>query len=306
MSIEKTQQYRRDYRATEIGRLYSGWLHLGFTSTATLAMIAVALYSLMAPSLLELVVVPVTFLYANLIEYLLHRFPMHHRIKALGILHTRRTLQHHRFFTDEMMDYESSRDIKMVLFPPVMVVAFVLSALPVMVALRLLVSSNVGWLFLATAVAYFLSYEWLHFAYHLPGGSIIWKLPGLGVLQRHHAIHHAVRLMGACNFNVTFPICDVLFGTFRRAGTVKKSSVPENFGPDFFQFEAAERAEQPLIHAPGDGLEFEDLQRRGHRSPWAVGPVFADGLVPIGERDDARQQRDLGLGEAIGIAGTVK
>ena len=37
--------------------------------------------------------------------------------------------------------------------------------------LILLFSANVGWLFVATGVGYFLAYEWLHFCYHLDPGS---------------------------------------------------------------------------------------------------------------------------------------
>ena len=227
--------YRYDYRRREISPFYSGWLHLGFTSSVCLGVLALALLSLHRVAPWELLIVVATFLYANTVEYLLHRFPMHRRFDPLRILHTRHTLQHHRFFTSRAMSYETSRDFKMVMFPPTMVVLFVVTALPAWYLIGLLASGNASWLFLATAVGYFLSYELLHFAYHLPEDSFIARLPFMAALRRHHTAHHDVKLMSLYNFNVTFPICDRLFGTIatiaepkrRTKGARRPAAVPE-------------------------------------------------------------------------------
>jgi hypothetical protein len=102
----------------------------------------------------------------------------------------------------------------MVLFPPVMLLFFLGGlALPIGLALFAVFNANVGWLFAATAVGYFLSYEWLHFAYHQPPDSFIGRLPFVPRLRRHHAAHHDQRLMQRWNFNITFPIADGLLGT---------------------------------------------------------------------------------------------
>ena len=62
------------------------------------------------------------------------------------------------------------RDFKMVLFPPVMLLFF-LGAIATPIALLLLLfamaTPNVAWLYVAVAMSYFLTYEWLHFSYHL-------------------------------------------------------------------------------------------------------------------------------------------
>ena len=73
-----------------------------------------------------------------------------------------------------------------------------------------------AWLFVATAVAYFLNYELLHFAYHAPAGSLMTRIPGVQRLGRLHRAHHDPRLMQTKNFNVTYPLCDALFGTLHR------------------------------------------------------------------------------------------
>ena len=211
---ESVELFRTTYRAREIGPHYSGWLHFAFTSIGSLSAIGFALSRLAEPSVLEWLTVPATFVVANFGEYFGHRGPMHHRRRGLGLLFQRHTLQHHRFFTADAMTCESTRDFKMVLFPPVMLLFFLGAlAAPIGLGLFALFGSNVGWLFVATAVAYFLSYEWLHFAYHQPPASAIGRLPGLAALRRHHAVHHDPRRMQRWNFNITFPIADRVMGT---------------------------------------------------------------------------------------------
>jgi len=192
-----------------IGPRYSGALHFAFTSAVALAVIAFALSRVRSPSPLALLTVPLTFLYANFVEWRAHRGPMHHEMRGLSLIHERHALQHHSFFTAAEMQIDSRRDFKMVLFPPVLVVFFFgLFAVPVGFALRLAFGPNVAALFVATSMAYFLLYEWLHLAYHLPV-----PLPGIERLRSHHRSHHDPRLMTRANFNITFPICDALFGT---------------------------------------------------------------------------------------------
>jgi sterol desaturase/sphingolipid hydroxylase (fatty acid hydroxylase superfamily) len=209
--------YREAYREAEIGPRYSGWGHFAFTTLGSLSAIAYAASRLSAVRPLEWALVPIFFLIANLGEYFGHRGPMHHRRRGLDLLFKRHTLQHHRFFTREAMACESPRDFKIMLFPPVMLVFFIgCLATPIALGFALLVSPNAGWLFAVVAVSYFLLYEWLHFAYHLPADGTIGRLPVVGTLRRHHQLHHDAALMADWNFNITFPIADALFGTTYR------------------------------------------------------------------------------------------
>ncbi len=209
-------EWRESFRAAAIGRHYSGWLHFAFTTVGSLAAIVFAASRLHDVTALEWALVPVFFLVANFGEYVGHRGPMHHRRRGLGLVFTRHTLQHHRFFTDENMACESSRDFKIMLFPPVLLLFFIGGmALPIGALFHLVLSPNAGWLFGIVAIGYFLTYEWLHFAYHLPDG-VIARLPGIATLRAHHRAHHDPALMADWNFNITFPIADALLGTRHR------------------------------------------------------------------------------------------
>jgi hypothetical protein len=211
---ERTEAFRAGYRRDEIGPAYRGWLHFAFTTVGSLAAIAFAISQLSAVTPLEWLTVPASFFIANFGEYFGHRGPMHHRRRGLGLLHHRHTMQHHRFFTERTMECDTSRDFKMVLFPPVLLLFFIGGlALPIGLVLFAVFSANVGWLFAATAIAYFLSYEWLHFSYHQPPDSFVGRLPFVPTLRRHHAVHHDPARMQRWNFNITFPIADRVMGT---------------------------------------------------------------------------------------------
>ncbi len=210
-------EFRDRYRREKIGAHYSGVAHFLFTTFASLGVITWALWGVRAPSLGEWLAVPLTFLFANLGEYLGHRHAMHKPVAGVRLVYQRHTLEHHHFFTHEAMSYEGTRDFKMVLFPPILIVFFFgLFALPVGALIWLVSTENVARLFVATAVGYYLTYEWLHFAYHLGERSLVGRFVIVRMLRAHHQTHHDLSLMGKWNFNITFPICDLVFGTWRR------------------------------------------------------------------------------------------
>ena len=210
-------RFRAEYRAREIGPRYHGWLHFSFTTFGSLAAIAGALSGVRSPKAWELGLVPVFFLFANFAEYMGHKGPMHHKRRGLELIFTRHTLMHHHFFTEDRMECESSRDFQIMLFPPVLLIFFLgVVAAPIGAALFFIAGQNAGLLFIATSMGYFLSYEWMHFAWHLPPESFVGRLPPVRFLRRHHAAHHDLAKMGKWNFNITFPIFDLLLGTYWR------------------------------------------------------------------------------------------
>lgn len=217
MTLQAVEQARAAFRDRHISENYSGPLHLATTVSISLLIASLCILLLEKVTPLEWLTLPLTFLYANLSEYLAHKGPMHHKTRFLGPIFERHTIEHHAFFTDEAPTYDSTQDFKAVLFPPIMLLFFNgCFALPVGVLLYFLVSPNVSFLFVLIAILYYLNYELLHFAYHMDPASRIGRLPFMDRLRRHHTYHHNHRLMSRYNFNITYPICDYLFGTYYR------------------------------------------------------------------------------------------
>ena len=208
------ETFREKLRREDIRPGYSGYLHLGLVSVTSVIGVLVSIFFALDAMLLEWLVVPVSFIFANAAEYWTHRFPMHRKVPGMGIMVERHAGMHHRFFTHENMRIASQRDLAAVLFPAHMLVYFIGGmAIPMSLFLGWLISTNVGWLFFGTALAYFITYEWLHLAYHLNPDGKIGRLPFMATLRNHHTVHHNLQKMRDWNFNITFPIFDRIFRT---------------------------------------------------------------------------------------------
>ncbi len=214
---EAVARFREDYRDREIPLRYDGRLHLAFTFGVGSLAFALCLLQLEHVRALEWLAVPLAWLYANLAEYLGHRFPMHRPFRGLGLVYRRHAGQHHRFFNHEAMPLDDLRDLRAVLFPPLLVVFFFgLFGTPIALLLATVFSANVAWLFLATALFYFMNYEVLHLAYHLPDTHPLARNPLVRRLAWLHRTHHDPRLMARYNFNISYPVFDALLRTLRR------------------------------------------------------------------------------------------
>lgn len=214
---EAVERFRATYRAEEVPAGYSGRRHAAITFGGGGIALVLCLMQLRDVAPAEWLAVPLGLLYANLAEYVGHRFPMHRPIPGLGLVYRRHAGQHHRFFTAEAMALETARDLRVVLFPPLLVVFFFGAfGAPAWFLLAWLASANAAWLFIAVGVAYFLNYEVLHYAYHAPPGSWFARHGLVQRLRALHQAHHDPASMARCNFNITYPIGDWLFGTLAR------------------------------------------------------------------------------------------
>jgi len=217
MAADAVAAYREQYRQEHVPPGYQGWRHLLFTFGLGGAAMTAAILQLEQVRPLEWLAIPLTFLYTNFAEYWGHRGPMHHLKRGFRLVYERHTRQHHRFFTDQQMELDGLRDLRAVLFPPVLMIFFFTAfALPVGLLLAWVASPNVAWLYIATSLGYFLNYEFLHMAYHLPASHPVARWPLVGRLKGLHQAHHDPRLMAHFNFNITYPIFDAVFGTLRR------------------------------------------------------------------------------------------
>jgi len=134
-------------------------------------------------------------LYANAFEYVLHRFFLHW---GEGFLVQRHGLHH-----DTAGAPEEPRYVNFATSPWVVVMVFVLNALPVL-ALELFSRAGLAVGILAGFTLYFIAYEEIHWRFHLGG----W-LPGwLRATRNHHMLHHG-GFEG--RYNVFLPIFDWIF-----------------------------------------------------------------------------------------------
>ena len=114
------------------------------------------------------------------------------------------------------MAWDRFTDARLIFFPTVLQLSFIAAVVvPLVWGVGVLLGSNCGHLFGMTVLVYFLNYEWLHFVYHIEETSPLVRIPGVRWLRHWHEVHHDRSVMGRVNFNITYPVMDVLFRTLR-------------------------------------------------------------------------------------------
>jgi hypothetical protein len=209
----------RFVRAAHLPAGYSPWRHLGLTAGIASAITALGVALAWRARPLDWVLMPIFFVVANLIEYTVHRYPMHHPMFP-RIMYKNHAMLHHIAFTDRNMPITETRELGLVMMPWYTMIGLFGVTAPVMVIAAMLRGPGLAGVFLLGAVLYFASYETLHALYHLRDETLDRIALGrLGVFRRmraHHQHHHVLKRMAYVNFNVTVPLMDYVFGTKER------------------------------------------------------------------------------------------
>jgi hypothetical protein len=217
MTLVAMTKFRQQYRAG-IVKSYRGWIHMLSVLAVGLGTIIYALSQLQSAAWVEWMVFPLTMLMVNFAEYYAHRWLGHKKTKYGKLFYSRHTGDHHSFFLEHSMNYETVQDWRVVLFPLYLIFAFLFGLiLPVGFVLSEVASMNVAYIYAAAGISGYLFYEVMHFSYHIPRGHWAEKLflviPGWTALRHLHVLHHKRDKMGEANFNITLPIFDFLLGS---------------------------------------------------------------------------------------------
>lgn len=208
-----TSEERRASIIDRIPGSYRPAIHFGVPGLFGVAVLVACIAGLRAPTLVELAAIPVTLFGGFAFEWRVHRDVLHRETWPMGLLYRRHELAHHVVYTYDDMQMRSWRELGLILMPVPAI--FIVFGMTVALALGVgaLLGVNVALLFVATAMVFFLSYEWLHAAYHLSDSSFVGRLGFVRRLRELHRRHHDPRLMKKWNFNVTVPVFDWLRGT---------------------------------------------------------------------------------------------
>ena len=204
--------FRADFRA-RIAPLYFGWAHVALIYALGAAAIWYCARQIASPAWYEFLVIPVAFCISNAFEWWIHRYIMHRPVKGFMGIYKRHTLAHHQFFTQLEPTIDSTRDFRIVFFPPYALVAFMAMSLIPAAILGAIGLANAGWLLLITNVGLYLNYELFHFCCHVKDDRVVRHIPLINSIRRHHIAHHNTAIMMERNFNLTYPIADWFFGT---------------------------------------------------------------------------------------------
>ncbi len=193
--------------------------HLARTFAIAAAITAVGAWLVTGAAWWAWLFVPVFWCVANVVEWLIHRYPMHRPLTP-RVLYDNHARIHHRAFTGTDQEIRERRELSLVMMPWYTLLFVFAAASPIAVVAALVGGPGLAGVFLLSSVSYFLFYELVHTLHHLPEGVLQASWWGrrrmLASMRRNHHHHHHLELMNAVNFNVTFAFADRLLGTYQR------------------------------------------------------------------------------------------
>jgi len=148
----------------------------------------------------------------SIFEWTFHRYVMHRRVAIFEYPFERHAMVHHRVFkadeTYHLIRDQDRHTVPMAWWNGPALIA--VTQIPFITAAFFAggVALVCGSLF-ATCL-YYVAYEYLHWCMHVPAKRRVERNGFFFRLNGHHLLHH--RYMNR-NFNVVFPLADLLFGT---------------------------------------------------------------------------------------------
>ena len=212
MMSPRQTAFRAAYRA-QIAPAYHGLVHVALIYLIGGAALWYAARHIHAATPGEIAVIPVVVILANIFEWFLHAKVMHRPIPGLMGIYNRHTLAHHQFFTQDAPYHDTTRDYRIVFFPPYALIAFLVMASAGGALLAAVWSANAGWFVVCTAASMYMNYEFFHWCCHVQDDRILRHVPFVNTIRRHHIAHHNTAIMMNRNMNLTYPFADWLFGT---------------------------------------------------------------------------------------------
>jgi sterol desaturase/sphingolipid hydroxylase (fatty acid hydroxylase superfamily) len=205
----------RDELRRWIPKGYSPVLHLaGMYGAGIAAMAWLAATYLSGMPVAHLLAVPGILATASFLEYAGHRWLMHTRRPWLPQAWDAHMGRHHHYYRADAPSWDTARDIWLILFSPLDVLILCAILVAPFALLRWAVSPSSWALILVTSIAYFLAYEALHLAFHVPESHWICRVGPLAALRTRHLRHHRLADTHA-NYGVVVSLWDRLFGTAR-------------------------------------------------------------------------------------------
>ena len=212
MMSSRQAAFRAAYRA-QIAPAYHGLVHVALIYLIGGAALWYGAMQIHGSTWLEWLVVPATVILANIFEWFLHAQVMHRPRPGLMGIYKRHTLAHHQFFTHAEPFHDTTRDYRIVFFPPYALIAFLVMASIGAFVLSAVWSANAGWFLVCTAAGMYMNYEFFHWCCHVRDDRILRHVPFVNTIRRHHIAHHDTSIMMNKNMNLTYPFADWLFGT---------------------------------------------------------------------------------------------
>ncbi len=210
----KNVEFRQAFRKEYIPFYYWGIGHMLVNFLLLFLPLMAFFLKIKSPNFLELLFIPITVIFGNLAVFIIHKYLLHREVRFFGFAYKIHSKWHHRFYTHEKIEWDSTKDWFIIFFPIDVILGFIVLVLPLIYFITTpILSENGVFIIMATSCFYFISYEVMHFISHLSEKNILMKVPFFKFMRNYHRDHHNPSLMRDYNFNIVFPFFDLIFKT---------------------------------------------------------------------------------------------
>lgn len=206
--------YREVYRNKAIPGGYHGVENVFINVFICLLISIIGVINVDAISFNSILIIISTFLLFNVVEYCFHRWLSHNNDMKKSFC--RHVIEHHGFFDDNNMSSEQGRDIHVTILPTKTIIIYNIAALIFGGVITFFFGFSEGLIAIVSVSINILILDMFHYYYHLDNNiysRVMDRIPFMRTLKEHHRLHHKKSQMFLCNFNITFPLCDVVFRT---------------------------------------------------------------------------------------------
>lgn len=204
----------KDQLLANIPKNYNYKLHLLLSNGFSLVTIILCLLMLTPLSTFDILAIPIFFIFLLFFEYMFHKNILHKNVFP-KFLFKKHELEHHVIYRKDSMEISSYKELYYVLIPYYAGLMIVLLNAPLLF-LNLYFNSNLIYIWLICSMSFFMLYEFLHMVYHLPKDNKFKNLKIVQMISESHTKHHDNKLMKTHNFNVTIPLFDLVFKTYKK------------------------------------------------------------------------------------------
>lgn len=191
---------------------YNYFIHILIPSLLGIGIIIISSLFISNLSFGMIPAVIITLFFSFGFEWYAHKNILHKPFPFLEFVNQRH-IEHHLVYTDQDMAIRSGKELYLVLMPTYAILAVLGFISPIILIIYLIFGEIIASTVLISMIFFFLSYEWLHFSYHLPENSFIGRIQFIKFMRKHHQQHHIPLFMLKYNFNVTVPVFDWILKT---------------------------------------------------------------------------------------------
>ena len=113
----KNTDFREKFRKEFIPFYYFGIGHLIINFLILSLPLMAFILKIDHPSIFDFLMIPATMVLGNLTVFLIHKYPLHRKIKPFGFAYKIHSQWHHRFYTHEDLVWDSTKDFFIIFFP---------------------------------------------------------------------------------------------------------------------------------------------------------------------------------------------